>query len=68
MAQKAEVKYDPAYIMPSQIANKICELGFDATVLESETVGQASLELHVSFSFWCSAQEVFELGFGHPNL
>ena len=50
MAQKAEVKYDPAYIMPSQIANKICELGFDAIVLESETVGQASLELHVSFS------------------
>jgi hypothetical protein len=48
MAQKAEVKYDPAYIMPSQVAFKIMELGFDATVLESETAGQAVVELSVS--------------------
>lgn len=48
MAQKAEVKYDPAYILPSTIANKINNLGFTATVLETETAGQASVELQVN--------------------
>ncbi|XP_064636017.1 copper-transporting ATPase 1-like isoform X2 [Lineus longissimus] len=48
MAQKAEVKYDPAYIMPSQVAYQIMELGFDATVLESETAGQGTVELSIT--------------------
>ena len=47
MAQKAEVKFDPAYIMPSQIANRITEMGFNTTVLESETAGQGVVELQV---------------------
>lgn len=45
MAQKGEVKFDPAYIMPSQIATQITELGYPATVIESETAGQGTVEL-----------------------
>jgi len=48
MAQKAEVKYDPAYIMPSQIANHITAIGYEATVLEDEVHGQNTVEVHVS--------------------
>ena len=47
MSQKAEVKYDPAYLMPNQIANRISELGYEATVLESETSGQNTVDLLV---------------------
>ena len=47
MAQKAEVKYDSAYILPSQIMNKVTEMGFQASLLESETAGQATVELRV---------------------
>lgn len=47
MAQKAEVKYDPAYLLPSQIATKISNLGFEATVLENEGFGQGVVELLV---------------------
>ncbi|KAL3879473.1 hypothetical protein ACJMK2_031769 [Sinanodonta woodiana] len=48
MAQKAEVKYDAAYILPSQIANKIISIGFNATVLESESLGHGTAELHIT--------------------
>ena len=48
LAQKAEVKFDPAYLIPSQIANKIMELGYVATVMETETAGQNTIEIHVS--------------------
>ena len=48
MAQKAEVKYDPAYIIPSQIANHITAIGYEATVLEDEVQGQNTVEVHVS--------------------
>ncbi|XP_021371142.1 copper-transporting ATPase 1-like isoform X2 [Mizuhopecten yessoensis] len=48
MAQKAEVKYDPAYILPSQIANAISNLGFHATVLENEMPGQGIVELLIN--------------------
>ena len=48
MAQKAEVKYDPAYILPSQIASAINELGFRASVMEVDGAGEASIELTVS--------------------
>lgn len=53
MAQKAEVKYDPAYILPSQIANKITGLGFNAKVMESDTQGQATVELSVRILCFC---------------
>ncbi|XP_060064791.1 copper-transporting ATPase 1-like [Ylistrum balloti] len=48
MAQKAEVKYDPAYILPSQIENAINNMGFHATVLENETAGQGVVELLIN--------------------
>lgn len=47
MAQKAEVKFDPAYIIPSQIANSISELGFPASVLDDAGVGSGEVELNV---------------------
>ena len=47
MSQKAEVKYDPTYLMPNQIANRISELGYEATVFESETSGQNTVDLVV---------------------
>jgi len=51
MAEKAEVRYDPAYIMPSQIANKVAGLGYPATVLEGELDGRSSVEMQVSADF-----------------
>ena len=61
MAQKAEVYFDPAYIMPSQIASKVSELGYSATVNEAANTGDGILDLNVSqqvhFTFmdvvWC---------------
>ena len=47
MAQKAEVKYDAAYILPSQIASEINNLGFVATVMDAESVGHGVCELMV---------------------
>ncbi|CAG2190351.1 ATP7 [Mytilus edulis] len=32
MAQKAEIKYDPEYILSNQIANRVNDLGFHATI------------------------------------
>lgn len=49
MAQKAEVKYDPLKIMPNQIASKISSLGFEATVLETECLGNGVVELKGMF-------------------
>lgn len=36
MAQKAEIRYDPAYIMPSQIANKVTEIGYTSVIIDNE--------------------------------
>ena len=54
MAQKAEVKYDPAYVMPSQIASKINSLGYNATLLEEVKDSQAVLEVRVSNYYLCN--------------
>ncbi|XP_025084861.1 copper-transporting ATPase 1-like isoform X3 [Pomacea canaliculata] len=48
MAQRAEVKYDPEYILPSQIANAFKGLGFYATVDEGEGLGQGCIELTIT--------------------
>ncbi|KAL4229704.1 ATPase Cu transporting protein 7B [Mactra antiquata] len=48
MAQKAEVKYDASYLLPSQIANKINSMGFHASVIDSDTAGQGTAELNIS--------------------
>ncbi|KAM6413536.1 copper-transporting ATPase 1 [Rhynochetos jubatus] len=47
MAGKAEVRYNPAVIQPSAIAELIRELGFGATVLENCGEGDGVLELVV---------------------
>ena len=47
MAEKAEVKYDAAYIMPSQIANTLTELGFPSKVIDNENVGDGIVEIKV---------------------
>ena len=36
MGGKAEVKYDAAKVLPSQIANVITELGFDSDVMDEQ--------------------------------
>ena len=44
IAGKAEIHYDAAYILPNQLANKVSEMGFEATVLdEGATEGVAEL-------------------------
>lgn len=57
LAQKAEVKFDPAYLIPSQIANKIMELGYNAVVMETETAGQNTIEISVSETTTCSTMQ-----------
>ncbi|XP_076467909.1 copper-transporting ATPase 1-like isoform X2 [Babylonia areolata] len=47
MAQRAEVKYDPAYILPSTIASAISELGFSAKVNEAEGLGQGTVDVTI---------------------
>ncbi|XP_068812837.1 copper-transporting ATPase 1 isoform X2 [Struthio camelus] len=47
MAGKAEVRYNPAIIHPSAIAELIRELGFGATVMENYDEGDGILELVV---------------------
>ena len=47
MAAKAEVEFDPARVLPSQIANSITELGFPSTIIEEES-GAGKVELEVT--------------------
>lgn len=50
LAQRAEVKYDPEYLLPSQIVSQINDLGFRAQLLETTTRGIDTLDVHVSRS------------------
>ena len=47
IAQKVEVKYDIKQITPDEIAARITNLGYDAAVLESDALGQGTIELLV---------------------
>jgi Cu+-exporting ATPase len=47
LSNRAEVKYNPEYIIPSQIAHLINELGFRADVLETIERGVDSIDLNV---------------------
>ena len=49
LSHKAEVKYNPEYLIPSQIAFLINELGFRAEVLETMETGVDVIDLNVSF-------------------
>ncbi|CAF3711632.1 unnamed protein product [Rotaria sp. Silwood1] len=46
LAQRAEVKYDPEYLLPSQIAGLIKDLGFRAQVLEITTSGTDIIDVN----------------------
>lgn len=45
MSGKAEVKYNPEVIQPPRIAQLIQDLGFEATVMEDNTVSEGDIEL-----------------------
>ncbi|KAG8194102.1 hypothetical protein JTE90_003043 [Oedothorax gibbosus] len=47
MAQKAEVKYDAEYIMPSNIASAISDLGYPSTVLDDTSTEYGEVNLHI---------------------
>ncbi|XP_067944060.1 copper-transporting ATPase 1-like isoform X2 [Watersipora subatra] len=47
IAGKAEIQYDASYILPGQIANKVNDLGFEATVIDEGTT-QGIVELMIS--------------------
>lgn len=47
LASRAEVKYDPAFLLPSQIATLINDLGFQAEVLESAARGTETIDINV---------------------
>lgn len=46
MAAKAEIDYDPAQILPQQIANSMTDLGFPSEIIENER-GSGEVELEV---------------------
>lgn len=47
MAGKADVQYDPSIIMPHQVANKIKDLGYGATVIDTPAASDGKIELLV---------------------
>ncbi|CAF1246474.1 unnamed protein product [Adineta ricciae] len=47
LAQRAEVKYDPACLLPTQIATLINNLGFQAEVLETATRGMEAIDVNI---------------------
>ena len=48
LTEKAEVKYDPEYLIPSQICTMISELGFGAQLLENNDKSNvAQVELYI---------------------
>ena len=51
MAQRAEVKYDPACLLPTEIATLINNLGFQAEVLETAARGMEVIDVNVKCPF-----------------
>jgi hypothetical protein len=49
LPQRAEVKYDPSRLLPTQIATLINNLGFQAEVLETVARGMEVIDLNVTF-------------------
>lgn len=49
MAQKAEVKYDPSYLIPSQIANHVSNIGFPSKVIEDNGCNDNEVTLRVCY-------------------
>ena len=47
LTEKAEVKYNPEYLIPSQIVSLVHDMGFGAKLLDSEKNGVGVFELHI---------------------
>ena len=47
LAQRAEVKYDSAHLLPTQIASLINNLGFQAELLETVERGMEAIDVNV---------------------
>lgn len=47
LPQRAEVRYDPAHLLPTQIADLINKLGFRAEVLDTVPKGMEAIDVHV---------------------
>ena len=47
LSQKAEIRFDAAYIMPQQIANIVTELGYPSTVIETNQTNDGEVELRI---------------------
>ncbi|KAG1658461.1 Copper-transporting ATPase 1 [Nymphon striatum] len=47
MAQKAEVKYDPSYLIPSQIANHVSDIGFPSKVIDDNECNDSAVTLRI---------------------
>ncbi|CAF4841012.1 unnamed protein product, partial [Rotaria socialis] len=54
LAHKAEIKYNPEYIIPSQIAYLINELGFRAEILDTVEQSVDIIDLHIE-NMTCSS-------------
>ncbi|CAF1090663.1 unnamed protein product [Rotaria sordida] len=54
LSHKAEIKYNPEYIIPSQIAYLINELGFRAEILDTMEHGVDFIDLHIE-NMTCSS-------------
>ena len=52
LSQRAEIKYDPERLLPSQIAGFINDLGFQAELLENATRGKETMDVNVNNLFF----------------
>lgn len=48
LAQRAEVQYDPAHLLPTQIAGLINRIGFQAELLDMSAHGMDVIDVNVS--------------------
>ncbi|XP_017781998.1 PREDICTED: copper-transporting ATPase 1 isoform X2 [Nicrophorus vespilloides] len=47
LAARAEIQYDPSVVTPAELAASITELGFPASVLQSNGAGEAEVDLRI---------------------
>ncbi len=60
LAQRAEVKYDPSEILPTQISTLINHLGFHAEVLEKVARGMEMIDINVNIYFILKQKNSFK--------